>query len=183
VAAINKATLKPITLKKINQNKMKKIFSMLTLAVMILSVSSLKSFAQTDEIQLIQSMWGIEKREIVKQYMALSEAEATAFWPVYDAYQEEYKALGKERLMIISDYADNLATITNEKADELALRLLKNNASVDKLQSKYYAKFKKVIPATRAVQFMQLDTYLQTMIRAEIQNNIPFIGELDRKMK
>jgi hypothetical protein len=58
--------------------------------------------------------------------------------------------------------------------------LLKNNAAIDKLQLKYYNLIKKEISAIRAAQFMQLELYMQTMIRAELQNSLPMIGELDK---
>lgn len=143
------------------------------------------SFAQLakDEVQLVQAIWGVEKRNIVKDFMKFTEAEATVFWPVYDEYQTEAKKLGEERINTISDYTNNVANLTNEKADEIAIKILKNNAAIDKLQSKYYGKMKKVVTPIRAAQFMQLDIYLQTMIRAEMQSNLPMIGELDKTAK
>ena len=95
-------------------------------------------------------------------------------------YVEEGKKLGEERIQIIASYADNYVGLTNEKADELTQRLLKNNAAIDKLQLKYYNLIKKEISAIRAAQFMQLELYMQTMIRAELQNSLPMIGELDK---
>lgn len=148
-----------------------------------MALLQISSFAQSDETQLIQSIWGLEKRAIVTEYMKFNETEATAFWPVYEDYQVEVKKLGAERMAIISDYANNLSNLSNEKADELVAELLKNNIAVDKLQAKYYKKMKSGITSVRAAQFIQLEQYLQTMIRAEIQNNLPLIGELDKKAK
>jgi hypothetical protein len=42
--------------------------------------------------------------------------------------------------------------------------------------------FKKDLGGLTAAKYVQLELYLQTMIRAELQNNIPFIGELDKKV-
>lgn len=151
----------------------------------ILFIQPLTNFAQLqkDEVALSQAIWGIEKRKIVTDFMKLSKEEADVFWPIYDAYQTEAKKLGEERINTIADYTNNVDNLTNEKADEIAKAILKNNASVDKLQSKYYNKFKKAISAVRAAQFMQLDVYLQTMIRAELQSSLPMIGELDKTAK
>jgi hypothetical protein len=49
------------------------------------------------------------------------------------------------------------------------------------LQKKYYKKLKKTVGATKAAQFLQMETYFQTMIRAEVQDAIPLIWEIERK--
>lgn len=160
---------------------MKKIITLALLTVLGMGTS----FAQLnkDEVQLVQAIWGKEKRAIITDFMKFTDAEATAFWPIYEEYQTEAKKLGEERLITISDYTNNVSKLTNEKADEIAMKILKNNLAVDKLQSKYYAKMKKAVTAIRAAQFMQLDVYLQTMLRAELQSSLPMIGELDKTAK
>ncbi len=145
------------------------------------AVSNVNAQVSKDEIQLVQSIWGMEKRAIVSEYMKFTEAEVTKFTPLYDAYTAEHKKLGEERIQIIAEYAQNYATLTDAQADNLTQRLLKNNAAIDKLQLKYYNKMKTAISAKRAAQFLQLEMYIQTTLRAEMQNNIPFIGELDKK--
>jgi hypothetical protein len=53
---------------------------------------------------------------------------------------------------------------------------------MEKLLAKTYKKAKKAIGVTNAAKFIQLEIYFQTSIRMEIQDNIPFIGEIE-KMK
>jgi hypothetical protein len=48
------------------------------------------------------------------------------------------------------------------------------------LLSKTFSKAKKVIGGKNAAKFVQLEQYLQTIIRSHIQDNIPFIDELDK---
>lgn len=173
-----------IHLPRIKFKHMKSILTKISLAIALLfAVQFIHAQVAKDEVQLVQNIWGLEKRAIVNDYMKFTEAEATKFNPIYEMYADESKALGAERIQIISEYANNYASLTDVKADELVKRTLKNNASMDKLQAKYYGKMKKALGAMRAAQFMQLDSYLQTMVRAEIQNNIPLIGELDKKAK
>ncbi len=153
---------------------------MLFVCLSILLTASVNAQMAKDEVQLVQNIWGLEKRAIVSDYMKFTEVELTKFLPIYDKYVEEGKKLSEERIQIIASYADNYVGLTNEKADELTQRLLKNNAAIDKLQLKYYNLIKKEISAIRAAQFMQLELYMQTMIRAELQNSLPMIGELDK---
>ncbi len=130
------------------------------------------------ESEIIQNLWGMEKKAIIDEYMKFDDTEATAFWPVYEEYAEKRKSLGANRIAALEDYVNSYDNLTDEKAEELTKKIFKNNNQLDKLQMKYYNKMKKAVSPLRASQFMQLESYLQTMIRYEIQDALPFIGQL-----
>jgi len=143
-------------------------------------------FAQStakEDIEIIQGKYGKSKKELVNKYMELKDSQAEAFWKVYDAYENERKALGRKRIQLINDYITNYETLSNEKADQLVKATLKNNAAYEKLYSQYYEKMKKTIGAIDAAKFIQLEYGLQTAILAETQSAIPFIGDIDRTKK
>lgn len=134
-----------------------------------------------EETEIIQNLWGMEKRAIIEEYMDFSESEVQLFWPVYDEYADKRKKLAADRIAILQDYVSNYDNLTNEKAEELTEKIFKNNSQLDKLQMKYYKAMKKAVSPIRASQFMQLEGYLQTIIRYEIQDALPFIGELEQR--
>jgi 1-aminocyclopropane-1-carboxylate deaminase/D-cysteine desulfhydrase-like pyridoxal-dependent ACC family enzyme len=143
---------------------------------------SATTFAQStlnDDIDVVQSVYGKSKSELVSQYMALSGEQAATFTKIYDAYEVERKKLGEEKIHLINQYATDYAVLTDEKADAISKGALKNNLAYDKLYSTYYDKVKKAIGATNATKFIQLEIYLQTEIRSSLQNAIPFVGELE----
>jgi hypothetical protein len=151
--------------------------------IFIMAIASFSSYAQSsfkEDVDVVQSIYGKSKSDLVKEYMNLSDTQAAAFTKVYDNYETERKALGQTKFQLINDYAVNYATLTDAKADELAKGTLKNNLGYEKLYDKTYGQAKKVIGAINAAKFIQLEVYLQTTIRNEIQNSIPFIGELDK---
>lgn len=135
--------------------------------------------AQTvdDEIALIQAELGMEKRAFVEQYMGLSDQEAGAFWHVYQKYEDERRAIAKERLKLINDYLEKFETINEEELDAMVKRRLKADASMSKLHSKYYTQFKKATSATTAAKFLQLDDYIQTTLFLALLDGLPFLGE------
>jgi hypothetical protein len=153
---------------------------LLILLVIVISMSSNAQSSSKDELAIIQSAYGKSKTDLINQYMALSPAQTTAFQPVYDAYEAERKVLGQKKIQIIDDYASKYATLTDADADQLTKANLKNNLDQEKLFDKTYEKAKKVIGATNAAKFIQLESYLQTTIKGEIQDSLPFIGELDK---
>jgi hypothetical protein len=151
--------------------------------VLIMALASFSSYAQSsfkEDVEVVQSVYGKSKSDLVKEYMNLSDAQSTAFTKVYDSYETERKALGQTKFQLINDYAANYNTLTDAKADELAKGTLKNNLAYEKLYTKTYGQAKKAVGAINAAKFIQLEVYLQTTIRNEIQNSIPFIGELDK---
>ncbi|WP_443939312.1 hypothetical protein [Pedobacter sp. MW01-1-1] len=159
------------------KNNLKMLFTLL-----IVGACSLGLKAQDkDEVQVVQGLFGMEKRAIIYQVLKFTDADKAKFDPIYTQYSDEYKALGAERIQIIKEYADNYASLTNEKVDPLMQSLLKNNVAIDKLQQKYYGKLKSAISPTQAAKVMQLELYMQTAIRSELQSEIPIIGELKMK--
>lgn len=153
---------------------MKKI---ILFAVCGLLAFNVKAQSNTDEIALIQSMYGIEKKQMITEHMKLTEAEAPLFWPVYDKYEAERKVLGKQRMELIIDYANNYNKMTNEKATELVNATIGNHEAFSKLQKKAFKEMSKAITGLRAAQFIQFENFLETEIRSEISEQLPFIRE------
>jgi hypothetical protein len=156
---------------------------LILLSAFLFGALILKAQPTVDEINLIQSAYGMEKRAIVEQYMKLTEAEASAFWKVYDEYEAKRKDYGKTRVSNIVDYANNYANLTDEKASDLVKKSLENQIAITKLQESTFKKLAKVMAPKRAAQFVQLENYLETVIRLNIADDIPFIGELDDTRK
>jgi hypothetical protein len=136
-----------------------------------------------DELAMLRDMFGKEKKDIIDQFLDLSATDSAKFWPLYNEYSAKRKTLGDGRISIIKDYADKYSTLTNEDAKKLGDRLFKNEGDILKLQKTYYDKMSKAVSALKATQFMQTEIYLQTQLRAVIQDEIPFIGELDKTKK
>ena len=139
------------------------------------------SFAQTnkEEVDLVQSLWGMEKKEIVSQFVKLDGPSKDAFWKLYDEYEMERKALGRERIGLLEKYANNYATLTDDMTDEIMGDMISLGAKTDKLAASYYGKIKKAAGVKAAAQFLQLESYINSSIRAAILEEIPFIGELE----
>ena len=157
---------------------MRKIIIVLAILFAVNFGYSQSSFKE--DVDVVQSIYGKSKSDLMKEYMNLSDSQAALFAKVYDKYEEERKALGQVKFQLINNYAANYATLTDQKADELAKGILKNNLDYEKLYTKTYSQAKKAIGAINAAKFMQIEVYLQTIIRGEILDSIPFIGELEK---
>jgi hypothetical protein len=149
------------------------------LTILVLLIIALGLNAQTtDEISFYQDIWGMEKKAIVKSYMDLSETQAAAFWPTYEAYEVTRKKLGQDKVSILSDYARNYGSLTGEVAKDLIHRGAGNNIAIQKLLKKTFNKLSKSLDPVTAAKFVQLENYFIVMIQMSIQESIPFIDEI-----
>jgi hypothetical protein len=133
-----------------------------------------------DEWQVFKETFHKEKKDIVNEYMKLSPDQAAKFWPLYEEYNKTRGEIAKDRIGVIGDYGAQLSTLTDAQADDLAKRLFKNDKNLAKLDEKYYKKFSKAVGGVKAAQYLQMEQYFTTSVRSTIQENIPFIGEIDR---
>ena len=158
---------------------MKKSLSALV-AFLILSFGAMAQAQPKDEWTLFKEAFHKEKKDLVNEYMKLSPDQAAKFWPLYEEYNQAKGAIGKDRLGIIDDYAQHLSTLTDEQANDLAKRLFKNDKALNSLDQKYFKKLSKAIGGVKAAQYLQMEQYFTTTVRSAIQEEIPFIGEIDR---
>jgi hypothetical protein len=155
---------------------MKKLFCLIVFALAAFGASA----QTTDELAQIRQILGKEKKELIREFMSLNETDAAKFWPVYDEYSEKRKALADDRIQILKSYADQYAGMTDDQSKALGKRYFKNESSILKLQEKYYNKMSKSVSPLKAMQFMQAEIYIQTTLRSELQDAIPFIGEFEK---
>jgi hypothetical protein len=153
--------------------------------LIVIAVASLLStcmFAQSnkEDVDLIQSIFGKEKKELVQVYMTIPEAQSAKFWTLYDEYETARKKLGQERIKLIEAYATNYEKLDSKKATDLVTKKLAWADKYTKFQQSYFTKFSAVIGGLQAAKFIQLEDYIENCIRLSIQEEIPFIGELDK---
>jgi len=153
---------------------------LLLLASVLFLVGTTAMAQPKDEWQVFKETFHKEKKDIVNEYMKLSPDQAAKFWPLYEEYNVTRGQIAKDRVGVIGDYAGQLSTLTDAQADDLAKRLFKNDKNLAKLDEKYYKKFSKAVGGVKAAQYLQMEQYFTTSVRSAIQENIPFIGEIDR---
>ena len=141
---------------------------------------TMTAFAQDskDEMAILQSIYGMQKRDVVAAYMKVSDAQAATFWSLYEEYEVARKAIGVKRANNIMDYAANYDQITDENVQKLAKTSFEVNKEFNSLWEKTYKKMAKSLSPKLAAKFYQLELYLETMVRSELSESIPMIDEL-----
>src|SRR6204780_5859516 len=96
-------------------------------------------------IQLLHADLSAKKEQIVRETMELNDQQGAIFWPIYREYQAEQSKLTADKLAIVADYSQNFSTMTDEKADQLAQRVMQLDEKRMALREKYYAPMKNAL--------------------------------------
>ena len=144
----------------------------------IICGQSLKAQTNKEEVDLFQSLFGMEKKAIVAEFLGIENDNP--FWTIYDEYETKRKELGKDRIQALKDYAENYNNLDDAKYDQVIAKMISLRKSTDKLMDDYYKKVKKVSGSKIAAQFFQLEGFFLSQIRASIMEEIPYIGEFDK---
>lgn len=132
-------------------------------------------------IELLRTDLNAQKRQIINETIQLDDKQARLFWPIYNDYEADLDKLGDEKLAIVQEYATNFLTMTNEKADELAQRVMALDDQRMALRRKYYDLMKKSLPAILVVRFFQVENQIQLLVDLKIASNLPIIETAEQK--
>jgi hypothetical protein len=135
---------------------------------------SAKPLSDSD-IQLLRSDVQAGKNEIITHTMAFTDAESSAFWPVYRDFARDQQVIGDERVQLIKDYAQNYDKIDDAKAKDMTQRLLNIEAKVVNVRQEYWPKFEKALGAKRAAKFYQVDNRLSLIVNMQLASAIPLV--------
>ena len=95
-----------------------------------------------DNMEIVKEKIRTDKKLLIAKNMQLTESEANAFWPVYEAYQAELGKLRDREVKLIEEFAANYETMS----DDVAKNLLDDSLSIDsghqKLRQSYLSKFR-----------------------------------------
>jgi len=150
-------------------------------SIIILSVvslcfaSSMNAQSDNDYLEISRDVLKIEKKAAITNVMNLSEAESQPFWNLYNEYQGKLYIVHNKRIEGIKDFAKNYENVSDEKANELYLNYMGYQSDLLKLKKGYYKKFKKILPAGKAVRFFQAENKIETLIDAQLAIDIPMI--------
>jgi hypothetical protein len=126
-----------------------------------------------DNMQFVLEKVRADKKLFIAENMGLTEAEAKAFWPVYEQYQDELFLLRARVARLINDFANAYEKMTNETAK----KLLDENMTIErlglKLRQAYLPKFRKVLPEVKVVRYYQIENKINAVLTYELARNIP----------
>jgi len=126
-------------------------------------------------VELARSDIKTDKALIIAENLPMTDAEAVEFWPLHRDYEAELSKLNDQKFALIVRYAHNYQTMTDQEATELAQDTFNLEAKKTDLKRKYFKKFSKVIPATKAARFFQLENQINLALELRVAASLPLI--------
>jgi hypothetical protein len=143
--------------------------------VMVSAFTAAAQDKPADNMKIVLEKVRADKKLLVAENMQLTEAEAKAFWPVYNQYQDELFLLRTRNAKLIKDYADTYEKMTNDTAKKLLDELMIVESLGLKLRQTYLPKFRKVLPEVKVVRYYQIENKINAALFYELAANIPLM--------
>jgi hypothetical protein len=157
---------------------MKKIY---LIAICLVFAVASKAQSSTEEIAFMQSAYGMQKKQLIAEHMKINDVQKDVFWKLYDEYEVSRKEIGMKRAKNIEEYAKKYDGLTNENSDAILKASFGIQKDLIKLWESTYKKMAKETSPTTAAQFIQVEMYLENLVRQELLDAIPLIGEIEPK--
>ena len=142
------------------------------------AAASKDSATSTDQdVQLLRQDLRSNRKQLLAANLTLTDAEATAFWPVYDQYTAEMTKIGDQKYALIKEYAQSFGSLTDAQALSLVNRSLALDEAMAQLRIKYVPIVNKVLPGTKAATFFQIDRRIGWLIDVQLASQIPLVQE------
>ncbi len=133
--------------------------------------------AADTNVEILRDTIRANKKALVAANLTLSDTEATAFWPLYDRYEGELKAVNDRLVKIIEEYTKDYRSLSDERAQKLSEDYLTVEEDRAKVRRAYFADFIKVLPGKKAARFYQIENKMNAVVRYDLAATIPVLEE------
>lgn len=130
---------------------------------------------EVEDIMLTRAILKVERQAIVTRAMDLTVEESQAFWPLYREYRVEMTKVGDRLINLITTYAQNYRSLSDEMAGKLLIEHLDIEKARLRLKTKYLRRFQKVLPPKKVARYYQIENKLDVIIQAELAEEIPLV--------
>lgn len=135
------------------------------------------SSASASNMAILRDKVRADKKLVVAANMTLTDAEAKAFWPIYDAYQADLAQINERTKKLITSYATayNAGPVPDATAKSLMDESLAIEEAEVKLKQSYVPKLGKALPAAKVARYLQIESKIRAIIKYDLATNIPLV--------
>jgi len=128
-----------------------------------------------DNMDVMREKLRADKKAVVAEVLQLTEGEAKAFWPVYNAYQSDMVTHYDKLLKLIDTYASSYETMTDAQATSLLQQYLALEREHVALLTSYLPRFQKVLPPKKVAKLYQVENKARALVNYELARGIPLV--------
>jgi hypothetical protein len=128
-----------------------------------------------DNLDVLRDKLRADKRLVVAEALALTEKEAQAFWPVYNAYQSDMVAHYDRIFKLLDTYAASYKTMTDPIATQLLGEFMAIQTNYLNIITSYVPRFQKVLPPRKVARLYQLENKIRALVDYQFAQDVPLI--------
>jgi|SRR5262245_3275668 len=130
-----------------------------------------------DNMQILRDKIRADKKLVVATNMELTESEAKAFWPIYDAYQKDLQKINRRVANLLEGYAADFRnkSLTDDKAKKLIDEAVAIEKAEANLKSTYAPKLSKVLPVRKVARYLQIENKIRAVVKYDIAQGVPLV--------
>ena len=129
-----------------------------------------------DDLDALREKLRADKRLVVAEALELTEKEAQAFWPVYNAYQSDMVAHYDRILKLLETYAGVVQVDDRRGRDPAARRV---PVRADQLPQHHHVaivpSFQRVLPPKKVARLYQLENKIRALVDYQLAQEVPLI--------
>ncbi len=153
---------------------MKKVVLTAVVAVMAVALSNPVAAQQVrDQTKLTYDVLTSEWANLIGGVLDLSEAEAKAFWPLYEEYGKKKGELWNRRIDVIKIFLGSYAEMSPEMSRILLDQSFALKKQMLELEMSYAERFDDVLPPNKVTRLFQAENKLETAMMMEIAKDVP----------
>jgi hypothetical protein len=133
--------------------------------------------ADEASFEILRDTIRANKKALVAASMTLTDAESDAFWPLYDRYEAEIKAVNDRLVKVLDTYTKDYKRLTDDEAKTLSEEYLSVEEDRASIRRKYFGEFTKILPGKKAARFFQIENKMNAVVRYDLARQIPVVEE------
>ena len=128
-----------------------------------------------DNLDVLREKLRADKRLVVAEALELTEKEAQAFWPVYNAYQSDMIAHYDRIFKLLDTYAGAYKSMTDPIATQLLGEFMAIQTSYLNIITSYVPKFQRVLPPRKVARLYQVENKIRALVDYQFAQEVPLM--------
>ncbi len=131
--------------------------------------------ADATDIQALREAVKADRKALVASTLALTDAEAKKFWPIYTAYQASLNLANRRIASTVEDVVELNRPLSDAYAKRLAIEPIIADEGEIKARRTLYNRVMKALPPKKAARYLQLESKIRAFIAYDIAVAIPLV--------